>query len=102
MTATHPISVTIGGQRYVVKSDADETYVRTLAGYVDEKLEEVRKGARSLPEQKQLILSALNIADELLQERQKRTEFKRQVREQSEAVLTQIELWSKKHRKSRR
>jgi len=91
------VVVTIAGQRLTVKSDADETYVRRLAGYVDQRIGEVRNLSRPVPTQKLAILAALNIADDLFQERGKRTELKRQVRERSKAVLMQLDKEERKH-----
>ena len=41
------VDVEIMGQRFTVKSDAEETHVRQVADYVDEKMQQVLKGARS-------------------------------------------------------
>ena len=92
-----PVGVYIGGQRFSVKSDADDTYVRKLADYVDGKLEEVRQSSHALPENKQLILAALNITDELLQEKKRRRELKRRVQERTKAVLASIDRWQRRH-----
>ena len=42
--AKRPVVVHIAGQRYVVRSDADETYVQTLAEHVDKRMREVQLG----------------------------------------------------------
>ena len=96
VVAKRSVPVFIGGQRYVVKSDADETYVRILAGYVDERLEDVRRQSKAVPTQKLLVLSALNLADELFEERRLRAELKRQVRDKSKAVLAYLDRVSKR------
>jgi cell division protein ZapA len=89
--AKRPVVVTIGGQRYTVRSDADETYVRTLAGYVDERIAEMQQGARSVPTQKLAVLAAMNIADDLLQQRRAMTELRARIRDKSRAVLRLID-----------
>lgn len=91
------VAVNIAGQRYVVRSDADETYIRTLAEFVDAQIDEIRDAARIVPTQKLAVLSALNIADELFQERRKREQLKERVREKSKAVLGFLDKEEKKH-----
>ncbi|MCC6747516.1 MAG: cell division protein ZapA [Deltaproteobacteria bacterium] len=92
-----PVEVQIAGERFVVRSDADETYVRILAGYVDERIGEVQRASRLVPTQKLVVLAALNIADDLFQERRKRAELKRRVRDKSKAVLAYLEKEEQKH-----
>ena len=58
------VDVEILGQRFTVKSDAEETHVRQVADYVDEKMQQVLKGARSAGQFHVAMLAALNIADE--------------------------------------
>ncbi|GBD99965.1 cell division protein ZapA [bacterium BMS3Abin07] len=59
------IEVVILGQRYTIKGDAEEDYIRELAGYVDSKMKEVLHAAPNTSPLKASILAALNIADEL-------------------------------------
>lgn len=68
------ITVSIFGREYKIKGHADKEYIEAMARYVDEKMKELANSS-SLPSQDRLaILAALNIADELFQERQKTTE----------------------------
>ena len=85
------VVVHVGGQRYVVRSDADETYIRTLAGYVDERIEEVQRSSRPVSPQSLAVLAALNIADELFQERQRRAELRQKVRDRTKAVVAYLD-----------
>ena len=85
------IAVEIAGQRYVVKSDADATYVRNLASFVSKRIAEVESGNRSIPTARLAVLAALNIADELFQERSRQKEFRRQVQDRSQAILKYLE-----------
>jgi cell division protein ZapA len=59
------VEVFILGQKYTVKGDAPEEYIRKLAFYVDEKLKEVYSSIPNITPVKASILAALNIADEL-------------------------------------
>lgn len=59
------IEVIILGQRYTIKGDADEDYIKRLAEYVDGKMKEVLETAPNTSPLKASILAALTIADEL-------------------------------------
>ena len=85
--AKKSVAVEIAGQRYVVRSDADETYARTLADYLSKRIDEVRSTLRVVPTDKLAILAALHIADELFQERRLRADLKRQVQERGRGLL---------------
>ncbi len=58
------VDVEIMGERFTVRSDGDESYVRKVAGYVDGKMQEVMKTTRPVAKSSVAMLAALNIADE--------------------------------------
>ena len=63
--------VTIMGDQYPIKSDADAEYLRKLAKYVEEKIQAVSSKSK-LPQQlKTEVLAALLIADEFFLEKEK-------------------------------
>ncbi|MFH1129935.1 MAG: cell division protein ZapA, partial [Pseudomonadota bacterium] len=53
-------------------------------------------GARPVPSQKLAVLAALNIADDLFQERKQLTILKRKVRDKSKVMLSYLEKEEKK------
>jgi cell division protein ZapA len=57
--------VYILGQKYTIKGDEPEEYIRDLASYVDKKLKEVYNSSPNITPVKASILAALDIADEL-------------------------------------
>ncbi len=59
------VEVTILGQKYTIKGDAKEEYIKGLASFVDEKLKEVYNSSPGISPLKAAILTSLNIADEL-------------------------------------
>lgn len=67
------VRVSILGTKYSVVSDRDEQYVQELARFLDDRLAGVIHG-RSTPLLQSVILTALNIADELFREREGRRE----------------------------
>ncbi len=83
-------AVTIAGQRYVLKSDADEKYVQSLADFVDDKIREVQKASKQVATHQVAILAALQIADSLFREKRGRAELRRRVKESSRRMLEVI------------
>ena len=72
--ANNVTAIQIFGREYKIKGHADEAYIQEMAEYVDAKMRELSNNS-NLPSQERLaILAALNIADELFQERNQTTE----------------------------
>ena len=67
----HPnvLKVNIYGTDYPIKGDTDTEYIQRVASYVDGKMREVERASSVKSALKVAILAALNIADELFQER---------------------------------
>jgi len=68
------VTVTIFGKEYTLKGGADAEYVQEVAAFVDKRMNEVAKSAAVVSTDRVAILAAVNIADELLREQQKRLE----------------------------
>lgn len=68
------VTVSIYGHEYTLRGDADAEYVEKVAGLVDRKMHEVADSSSAMSTTKVAILAAINIADELFRERQKRHE----------------------------
>jgi len=83
------IEVRVGGQSFRIRSDAGEVHVREVADIVTEFIEEAKEsmGPVSGSAYKVALLAALNLADELLQERQDRKEKNKRIEEQSKELL---------------
>ncbi|MCB2198178.1 cell division protein ZapA [bacterium] len=61
------VKVTIFGQSYPIRARVeDEGYVRTIAQFVDSKMKEIDETMKPSSTMKVAILTALNIADELM------------------------------------
>ena len=95
--AKRSVVVHIAGQRYVVRSDTDETYVQTLAGFVNERIAEVQKSSRPISPQSLVLLAALNIADDLFRERKKQADLRSKVQEKSRAMLALLDKEVSRH-----
>lgn len=75
------VKITIGGEEYSIKTDVDIETARKIAEYVDQKLSEVKKGNLSRDNYKIAVLSALNIAGELHDYKQRYEDAQRKLNE---------------------
>ena len=85
------VDIKVFGQSYTVKTDAEEEHIQEIARYVNEKMEEVLKNTRSVSTLNVAILTALNIADDLLKEREKRMTLLREVEVKSRDLAEKID-----------
>jgi cell division protein ZapA len=85
------VAVQIAGQRYFIKSDADEAHVLALARFVDEKMDELRGATRSGSLHQVAILAALNIADDLFKQVRESRDLKSSIRERATRALQYLE-----------
>ncbi len=86
------VEIKVFGQTYTVKTDADEEHIQAVAQYVNAKMEEVLKKTRSVSTLSVAILTALNIADDLLKEREQRRAILQEVDKKSKDLVRQIEI----------
>ena len=68
------IEVTILGRKIPLKKKGDEEYIRKVAEYVRDKVEEIQRQVPNTTETNIAILTALNIADELFSATEKQKE----------------------------
>ena len=68
-TETGRTSVEILGERYTIRGEAEPGYIAEVGRMVDERMRELQAGAPHLSRSRLAVLAAINIADELLQER---------------------------------
>ncbi|HZS12411.1 MAG TPA: cell division protein ZapA [Nitrospirales bacterium] len=66
--------IDIYGQRYALKGDADEQYLKRVAAFVDEQMRTLARGMKTATPTKLAILTALNIAHQLFQAERVREE----------------------------
>ncbi len=65
------LKINIYGTEYPIKSDAqtDPDYIKSVAEFVDKKMREIDENTQSKSSIKVAVLAALNITDELFQDR---------------------------------
>jgi len=91
MEDTKVTAVQIFGREYKIRGHADQDYILDMAKYVDDKMKELAANS-SLPSQDRLaILVALNIADELFQERAKSSETINDVEKRADRLITLLD-----------
>jgi len=86
--------VEIFGQDYKIKGVGDPEYIHMIAGYIDVKMREIAHSSGIMSQSRIAILAALNIADELFQEREKgvkrQKEFEKQAAGLSELLDSKL------------
>lgn len=85
------IRVNIFGTEYTLVSDGNETFVNEIAQYVDKKMREIDKSSAIKSVNKIAILAALNIAEELCQERDYRNKLLDQLNEEAKNLNESIQ-----------
>jgi cell division protein ZapA len=75
----------------VLKASENEEYILSIAKYVDEKMRIIDKSNNINSKSKVAILAALNIAEELIQEREYRDKLIDQINEESRKLNISLE-----------
>lgn len=78
--------VSIFGSEYSLLAENDESYIKEIARYVDDKMREIDDSQSLKSSMKVAILAALNIADELYQERAYREKLLNQLNEEAKKL----------------
>jgi cell division protein ZapA len=86
------VEIKVFGQTFSVKTDAEEAHIQAVAQYVNEKMEEILKKTRSVSTLNVAILTALNIADDLLKEKEHRKALLKEVEIKSKDLVEKINL----------
>ncbi len=86
------LKVNIFGTDYPLKVNANVEYVQRIAEYVDHKMKEVQQAKPNRPLHQIAILAALNIADELLQQRESSKKKLVHFEERVKSITDQIDI----------
>jgi len=81
------VTVQIAGVKYALKTEEDDRYVKQMAAFVDGKIRDVQKHTRTVDTQAVAILTALQIAEELFNERRQSGDLRKKIREKSQSLL---------------
>jgi cell division protein ZapA len=86
------VEIKVFGQTYTVKTDAEEEYIQEVAKYVNEKMDEVLKKTKTVSTLNVAILTALNIADDLIKEKERRVALLREIEAKSKDLVEKIDV----------
>ncbi|MGH7230852.1 MAG: cell division protein ZapA [Nitrospiraceae bacterium] len=85
------IEVEICGQRYAIKGEADEEYVKRLAAHVDEQMRSLAQGMKTATMSKLAVLAAINITHQLFQAERVREQGEADVDRRALSLMESIE-----------
>lgn len=92
---TRTVTLELMGQKFNLVSDEDESRVREVVEFLNQRLESVRRGTKRVQNDQIALLTALNIASELFEERARGDALRDRVRERSVRLLATIDQVSK-------
>ncbi len=85
------VEVSLLGQRFTLRSDKSEEYVQAVAQYVTSQLENVSKQTHTISTYHVALLTALNLADQLLQKEDELLRMKQELKERAESALREVQ-----------
>ena len=88
---TKTIDVEIYGQRFSIRGEADEVYVRRLAGFVDGQMRSLAEGMNTTTPSKLAVLTAINLAHQLFEVERKRAQGDADVERRMTSLMESIE-----------
>lgn len=88
---TKTCEIEIYGQRYTLKGEADEDYIKRLAAYVDAQMRALSQGMKTATFSKLAVLAAINITHELLQSEAQRQQGEEDVERKALSLMESIE-----------
>lgn len=94
MTEKNKVDVLIDGRNFTVVGDGTKEYIRNLASYVDEKIQEMSSKNDKLSASMAATLAALNMADELYKTKRELNDLKSEAKapmEQYDTLVKQLE-----------
>ncbi len=86
------VPIEVLGHQYFVRTDGDEEHVRRVADYVNNKSKEIMEATHTISTVDLFIKVAINLADELLQERSAREMLREQVAQEVQDLIRGIDL----------
>ena len=88
---TKTIDVEIYGQRYSIRGEADDAYVRRLAHFVDDHMKHLAEGMKTATPSKLAVLTAINLAHQFFESEKKRTQGEADVDRRMVTLMESIE-----------
>jgi cell division protein ZapA len=85
------VHVEIFGQTYAIRAGTEPGYVEALAAYVDGQMKEIGRSGGAVDSLRVAVLAALNVADELFQERAKARAGDQGAQQRARALAEELE-----------
>ncbi len=85
------VKVAIFGQTYTINGDAPGDYIHQLAGYLNDKMEEVQANCPAASTAQVAILAALNVADEYFQLKRLKSGEESEVERRATALISMLD-----------
>lgn len=86
-----PVTVSIFGEEYSIRSEMDAEYTRACARHVDEAIQAAHVKSHVSEPHRAAILAALEITDELFRTRSERDELRRDVARRATRLRERVE-----------
>lgn len=86
------VEIQVMGQKFLVRSESDESYVARVAQFVDQRMSEVFKNTNSVSSLNVAILAAMNIADDYFRLREEKEKQLKGVEKRVGEMLELIDL----------
>ena len=88
---TKTTEVEIYGQRYAIRGEADEAYIRRLAGFLDGHMRQLAEGMNTTTPSRLAVLAALNLAHQLFEAEKKHAQGEADVERRMMSLMEAIE-----------
>lgn len=85
------VRVTIFGEEYSIKGYADEQHIIRVAKYVDKRMRDIALRSKNRSANKIAVLTALNLADQLLSLEDKSRTDREQVEDKAKNILEMLD-----------
>lgn len=93
MGTSNIVRVTIFGQEYVIKTSANPQYIKDVAAYVNDKMNEIKDSGLDIDSQqlKIAVLASMNITDELFDIRKEGNDLINEIEKKTNNILEIVE-----------
>lgn len=88
---TKTIDVEIYGQRYTIRGQAEDAYIRRLAHLVDDHMKRLAQGMKTATPSKLAVLTAINLAHQLCEAEKRRAQGEADVERRMVHLMESIE-----------
>lgn len=88
---TKTIDVEIYGQRFAIRGEADEAYIRKLASFVDGQMRQLAEGMSTATPSRLAVLTAINLSHQLFEVERKRVQGEADVERRMTTLMESIE-----------